>query len=210
MLDHLIDNYGEITPNDLDMNLKKANMPWNPEVPVEQVFSNILAAMDFAEAGQDPITAPAATRMALKILEDSGVMGDAVKDWRKKPGADQSWMEAQTFFIKADKERHRLVEANELGFGVANAVQGQQTRHNQGPPVTTGTNANNSSGTQTKTYYCWSHGAVFNANHTSATCTHQSEGHQVNATMGNMMGGNTTIRRQRNERPIWRRTTTQG
>ena len=51
MLDHLIDNYGEITPNDLDMNLKKANMPWNPEVPVEQVFSNILEAMEFATAG---------------------------------------------------------------------------------------------------------------------------------------------------------------
>ena len=40
-----------------------------------------------------------------------------------------------------------------------------------------------------KGHYCWSHGFLVRAEHTSATCNKQKEGHQVGATRGNIMGG---------------------
>jgi hypothetical protein len=54
-------------------------------------------------------------------------------------------------------------------------------------------------------YYCWTHGLSNNPQHTSATCTSPAEGHQRTATIDNMLGGNNSIRRRRNERAIYRR-----
>ena len=40
-----------------------------------------------------------------------------------------------------------------------------------------------------KGHYFWPHGFLVRAEHTSATCNKQKEGHQVGATRGNIMGG---------------------
>ena len=39
--------------------------------------------------------------------------------------------------------------------------------------------------------YCWTHGVTNNPSHTSQTCRNPAQGHQQNATVTNMMGGNT-------------------
>jgi hypothetical protein len=39
--------------------------------------------------------------------------------------------------------------------------------------------------------YCWTHGIVLNAKHTSATCKRKATGHVDEATLNNKMGGNT-------------------
>ena len=44
-----------------------------------------------------------------------------------------------------------------------------------------------------------------NADHTSKTCNKPAKGHQRQATVLNMMGGNNTIRRSRGEAPIYKR-----
>eukprot|EP00978_Attheya_sp_CCMP212_P014158 scaffold35966_cov68-Attheya_sp.AAC.1 len=41
--------------------------------------------------------------------------------------------------------------------------------------------------------YCWSHGYSGNVTHTSATCVHPAEGHQVEATHANKLGGTDRI-----------------
>jgi hypothetical protein len=211
MLAHLAAYYGTITADDLDDNLERAKSPWNPNHPIEEVFEKILAALDFAAAGEDPITEAAAVRIAVKIFEDSGVMDDAVKDWRKAPVAERIWGNIQPFFHLANKERLRIVTANELGF--ANATQGQQPTQGQrpteeaAPPTTNATN--NSTGGNTGIYYCWTHGMTFNAAHTSATCAHKNEGHKDTATLRNMLGGTNKIPRKRNER-AYVPATTQG
>jgi hypothetical protein len=133
--------------------------------------------------------------MAVKIFEDSGVMDDAVKDWRKKTAANRTWANIQPFFLLANKERIRVVTANELGF--ANATQGQRPPVPPAAPTTTTTY--NNIGGNTGIHYCWTHGLTFSAEHTSASCAHKVEGHKDNATLSNMMGGNNKIRRQRNE-----------
>jgi hypothetical protein len=42
-------------------------------------------------------------------------------------------------------------------------------------------------------YYCWSHGLGINKYHTSTSCKRPREGHQKQATITNMIGGNNTI-----------------
>ena len=54
-------------------------------------------------------------------------------------------------------------------------------------------------------FYCWSHGLSTNSEHTSATCTSPADGHQAAANLNDMMGGNTTIKRRRGERSVFRR-----
>jgi hypothetical protein len=44
-----------------------------------------------------------------------------------------------------------------------------------------------------KMYYCWTHGLGKSASHTSAGCANPAEGHNTNATIRNMMGGNDRI-----------------
>jgi hypothetical protein len=46
--------------------------------------------------------------------------------------------------------------------------------------------------TPTTLSYCWTHGFTKNTRHNSQTCTNQAEGHQVNATAGNTLGGTAT------------------
>jgi len=46
--------------------------------------------------------------------------------------------------------------------------------------------------------YCWTHGVGTNQEHTSRTCRHRADGHQEDATIHNMMGGNTNVMRSRN------------
>jgi hypothetical protein len=196
MLAHLATTYGTITADDLEANQERAKAPWNPNHPIEEVFEQLLDAIDFAAAGEDPITNPTAVRMAVKIFEDSGVMDDAVKDWRKKAAADRTWANIQPFFHLANKERLRVVTANELGF--ANATQGQ--RPTEVPATPAHTANNNNTGGNTGIYYCWTHGMTFSAAHTSATCAHKNEGHKDDATLRNMLGGKDRIPRKRNER----------
>ncbi len=161
-------------------------------------------------------------RIALKIYEKSGVLDDACKDWRKRPVAERTWALMQTFFTTANTERIRVISAQELGFATANAAReaalalaaaatpttGGRNAGGGQPPNNNANNNNNNAGTTTGTSvgcYCWSHGLQWTASHTSATCTNQAEGHQAEATFGNMLGGNNVIRRKRGERPIYRK-----
>ena len=50
--------------------------------------------------------------------------------------------------------------------------------------------------------YCWSHG--LNRTHKSCDCTWREPGHQMTATLDNMMGGKNTIARKKGERAIYK------
>jgi hypothetical protein len=212
MLAHLETTYGNITADCLEENIKNAEAPWDTKTPVENAFNNILEAMDVATTGNDPISEASAVRMAVKLFEQSGVLEDAVKDWRKRTAGNRTWTLMQPFFIDANKERLRLIATNELGFGSANATQGPPTDtatqggtppNNPAPNNGARSSNNFNNTTITGVYYCWTHGIGFNPNHTSTTCTYPHENHKTAATFRNMMGGNNMIKRKRNKRQVW-------
>ncbi len=64
-------------------------------------------------------------------------------------------------------------------------------RNSATPQPTTGTQATHPRIGLNPTGYCWTHGYQVKVGHNSATCTNKAEGHQLAATLANIMGGST-------------------
>jgi hypothetical protein len=56
LLDFLIEEYGDITHEDLEENLRHLQQEWNPETPIQDVFTRGTFCRQFATEGGDPIT----------------------------------------------------------------------------------------------------------------------------------------------------------
>lgn len=218
MVTHLITTYGDIGQSDLDKNLKSLEDPWDPETPIEKVFSDAIKRRAFAVAGGEAIPDGVALRALIKAFEKSGVLSEGIKDWYKKPTADQTYINLMPHFKAANKERIRTTTSAQAGYGThdrANAATvtiETNAVNTANAAVTTGSNANANAAPDfittmslTDAPYCWSHGLGWNRNHTSPTCTNRAEGHQENAIVTDMLGGNNTIRRKRGERAVYRR-----
>ncbi len=195
MLEHLETTYGAINEDDLAANLEACEAAWDPNTPIEIVFANTNKCAQFAAAGNDDISDANKVRLTLKALEKSGVMEEAISDWRKKAAADRTWDNLPTHFTTYNKERIRKTTANQAGFNSANATQQQpkETNNKKAAAAKVGT---------IELYYCFTHGLGKNPDHTSMTCTNPCAEHKKEATVDNMMGGNNTIRRRRNERSV--------
>jgi hypothetical protein len=50
MLDHIFLSYGSITAVDIEQNFENMRKAWDPQQPVETLFKQIQACVDFAEA----------------------------------------------------------------------------------------------------------------------------------------------------------------
>ena len=196
MLAHVMNHHGPINDEALAENIKDAQSPWDPNDPTETVFKRITEAATFAQIGGDAMTNAAKMRYALKAFEVSGVMEEANRDWRKKDDADRTWANMPEHYRKANKERLRKNTAGTMGYDTANASR-STTTNNQAPTQPPATREN--------VHYCWTHGLGSNPEHNSRTCTNPATGHQREATMHNMMGGNNTIRRLRGERAVYQR-----
>ena len=196
ILQHLDTNYGTVTADDLDENMKRLTAEWNPMQPIEDLWNQINEARRFAHA-HDPISEAAAIRAALSNLEASGVFADGLKEWRKLAAANHTWNQLLTHFNAADKERRRnTTTSSEMGYAnkaAFNKVE-EEKKENKPPHHHNAT-----------MYYCWTHGYGPNSTHTSKTCSNPQTGHQTKATVDNMMGGCCVIKRRMGEKAIYRR-----
>ena len=57
ILKYLIDNYGNITPYDLEDNNKNMKEKWDATTPIEILFNQIKDAQDYTSAAGQPYTA---------------------------------------------------------------------------------------------------------------------------------------------------------
>ena len=197
---HLNDTYGEIEPDDLASNLKRLDEPWNPADPIEDLWQRITDITTFADDGGSPISAVTVVTSTLAVIEATGLFGDAVYDWRKRPANQWTLNNFKDDFYRANKERLRKLTTGQAGYhGASNATETTaNTVAGTTPTVATpGGGTNTGTGAvivnDTKMYYCWTHGLGKNKQHTSATCNNKAEGHKDNATINNMQGGNNKI-----------------
>lgn len=197
MLEHLETTYGSVIEADLTKNLEDIQKQWSPEQPLEDLFKQIRICRAFAE-GHDTITEKSAVRYALTNLENTGVFKEAVKEWKTKDENQKTWTNFKSHFQEANKLRLEEMTTSQAGFM---AKEEQKTNSN----TSKSTDTSNQTPTLPEYSYCWTHGLCKNTNHTSATCQKRAEGHNVNATLDNMMGGNNTIRRRSNETAIFKR-----
>ena len=222
IITHLVDEYGQLTRDDLETNRESIKTCWNPDEPIEDLWIRLQEIRRISIRGNDEITANTLMELTFKMFENTGVFADACVLWENRPEADRTYANLVTFFTEWNKIRIRKLTARQAGFhganattvattptrGATNAMEGLSVlspmtgSDNSG---TTETAAAASSGnTSTSSphvttndgllmYYCHTHGLGTNANHTSATCNRPAEGHQREATVSNMMGGNNKI-----------------
>jgi hypothetical protein len=198
LLTHLVTTYGGITEDDMADNIEAAQEPWDQDTTMESMIARINECAAFASAGEDEFSDAQKIRFFLKALEKSGVMDEALKDWRKKATGDRTWANLPAFFISANKERLRANKITASRIQQANAVN--ETKE----AATTKTSKKITKLDSAPKHYCWTHGLGRNPNHTSATCTAPAEGHVQDATVENMQGGNDRIQRSRGEKQVFK------
>jgi hypothetical protein len=195
IIEHLVTTYGTLTTDDLDKNIALLHKEWSPTTPIEDLFEQIRVCREFA-ADTDPISESTAVRAALMNIEKTGLFSDAIRDWRKRADADKTMANFITDFTLADAERHRQITTQ--GAGYHHSASAAIRVPNVAPHGST-----NSTNIATTLYYCWTHGAGQNKEHTSATCKAPQTGHRCEATLINMLGGNNLIHRQRGEKQVF-------
>lgn len=196
IITHLYDNYGQFTDKKLEEHLKALDDPYDPDTEqIEVLFTRMENTQQIA-APVDPISDATMLRKSKITLENTGKFTQAIKDWNLLPSAQQTWPA-----FKSRMTEHYLAYTNsdEYKKGPTTIHAGynanQQPARNTTPP---GTDTISSIGA-----YCWTHGFSFNPAHTSALCRNKSHGHQDQATLPNMMGGNARIQRKRNDPPVY-------
>ena len=213
ILNHLQTTYGVITEEHLKANEQELEDPWDTTTPVEDIFIKVVDIQDFADEGQEPIPNRTVVRKLAGVFRASGVMDDACNDWDKKDIGDKNISNLRTHMRTYNKRRlANNATAASQGYSTANSAQGGVPVD---PRIAEAVQAAlNAAGNPTAPLtsdvlqgwsYCWSHGLCKNPNHNSGNCTNRAEGHQAEATLGNMMGGNNSIRRKRNERGVFHR-----
>lgn len=189
MLQHIIDEYGKISSDDITANTKTLNAPWNIEQPIRKLWERIKECQRLGAAGNEPISDRMAMFAALTVLDNTGVFSTYTTNWRMTNPIQTNWTMAafREYFNHADKDRQKSLTTKEAGYHSANSTKAKtETAENNRDNA-----ANHFTDPKSgrKIYYCWSHGATTNATHTSATCTRPKEGHQKEATWFDMQGG---------------------
>lgn len=188
MLEHLVTTYGGITAMDLRENMERIKAPWNPDTPIESVFTNGTFCRNFADEGTDPISDTAYVRILVDIFEASGVLEKAVEDWESKPMAEQTLANATPHFKTGNKLR--LIKEAKTA---KNALEANQAIINQAVDLKWATKE---PGTSTSSglngwHYCYTHGIC---KHSGQSCPSPKEGHKKEATLSNRMGGTNNLK----------------
>ena len=202
LLAHLQGNYATLSPDDLELNRMRLSETWNPEEPLENLWIKVKHLRAVALAGGKPFLDSTVVRLLLSALEKTGVYTHSIRTWRDKPEGERNWCAFQTHFIHGEKERLRLLTAGTTGYHSAHAALANVLPSfaaaasviTTPAPVTPAPSiANQFRSNNINLFYCWSHGLNRNPAHTSATCTHPADGHQVTATLDKRMGGSGRI-----------------
>ena len=204
MLTHLQTTYGQVTPDDIEINRQLLSAEWNPDDPIENIWIRIRDCQAFA-LSIEAISDNAAVRLTLAVFEQTGVFASAVEKWRREPLAEQTLPNFTLHFNFENKERLRKLTAQTAGYHGAH----QANIVPASPATTTTTTAITAAAVAAAAtaaaaappvivdsltlYYCHTHGLGKNSAHTSATCSHPGENHKTEATIAHMMGGSDRI-----------------
>ena len=194
-LEHFKATYGAVTTKDLRKNLKALGAAWNPDDPIDTLWTRVRECQDFAANTTEAISNNMAMLILLDTLEASGVMAPYINEWKRRDPMDQTYDAFKKHFTRANKVRVEDLTAKTAGFHTANATTtvtdtAFATRvANTPPPATPTSTAPDIVVEATNMFYCWTHGLGKHANHTSKTCQRPAPGHQKEATARKTLGG---------------------
>ena len=79
LLDHLVTTYATIDKFDLEKNQEKITARYDPNAPIETLFSQIADGVAYAELGDAPFTSNQVVDIALLCIAKTGVFNDDLK-----------------------------------------------------------------------------------------------------------------------------------
>ncbi len=189
MLDFLDTNYGTVTTLDLVQNMELAQQDWNPDEPIQALWSRFTKVQDFAARGNTPLADKTIIGYATQVLHKTGVFNDIISQWSLAVDENTVTLaEFKAHFNKANDLRLRNLTEKGGGFHSANAASAIASAVSNEKLASSV--INNMIG-----FYCWTHGLGKNPKHTSATCTNKQEGHKEDATAWDRKGGNSSFQR---------------
>jgi hypothetical protein len=218
LLSYLHTTFGSISEKELEQDTARMQLQWNPPTTIEALFLQFENGVSFATAGQDAPTKPTVLRWAYNIMEKTGRLDIACREWRQMDPGAKDWSLFKQHFKAADKDLQRLDTTGTVGYhNSAHSVQTTSTllttthaalvasklalaRAMAQVSLLSGSTAASAANILAITPaasgerprgYCWTHGHTTNSSHTNTTCNHPRDGHQGNATASSTMGGNT-------------------
>ncbi|GKY95277.1 hypothetical protein MPSEU_000489700 [Mayamaea pseudoterrestris] len=218
---HIKDEYGTATPQQIEANYAMASDPFNLSESVETYTGKMERIRRLAAATNDPMSDATSIRFAVAAMAATGqfkadLHARAIE--QQIPGqAAETWPAFVSWLKRVDKARRQEKTVADAGFlaqanfasAVAAAVREQiaathRAPANPPPPPNNNHGNNNNQGNNNNgnnaprvKKYCHSHGYC---GHTSMQCNRRSPGHQEAATSANKMGGNETNFVYRNQR----------
>ena len=133
ILQHLFENYGNITPLELEDNDTKMRATWDPNSPFDCLIKQIEDGQDYADNGGQPYTAEQLLRIAYTLVFKTGLYFEDCKAWNARPAAACTWDNFKTHFQTAQRLlRDQMRRTKQAGFH-SNLVQHQPITATQPP-----------------------------------------------------------------------------
>eukprot|EP00957_Ditylum_brightwellii_P112042 8543527-Ditylum_brightwellii.AAC.2 len=104
-LDHLFDNYGDVTAEELqDLHTQVENLSYNIREPVDNIFTELEDLEDISKVAKDPITKKQMISIAYLILQKMRKYHTDLKGWNRKAQHQKTWANFKSEIHIAQKE----------------------------------------------------------------------------------------------------------
>ena len=134
ILQHLFNNYGNITPLELEDNDTKMRATWDPNSPFDCLIKQVEDGQDYAKDGGQLYTAEQLLRIAYTLVFKAGLYFEDCKAWNARPAAARTWDNFKIHFQAAQRLlRHQMRTTKQASFH-SNLAQ-HQTQPATQPPA---------------------------------------------------------------------------
>jgi len=120
ILNHLYSSYGRIKATDLKTNTESMSTPWDPSNPIENLFKQIEDGQHYANCGHVPFSDQQLVNIGCNLVNDTGAMTKACKDWVKLPLNDRTWLHFKHHFSAAYTEYEEFDQDSHINQYAAN------------------------------------------------------------------------------------------
>ena len=117
IVQHLFNNYGNITPLELEDNDTKMCATWDPNSPFDCLIKQVEDGQDYADDGGQPYTAEQLLRIAYTLVFKTGLYFEDCKAWNARPTTACTWDNFKTHFQNAQRLLHNQMRTTkQAGF----------------------------------------------------------------------------------------------
>jgi hypothetical protein len=121
ILQHLWQEYGTITSQDLTSNYTAMTAQWNPPTPIQDLFLQLRDGQEFATDGDESLSESQLLRLCYDNVDNTGLFNDALKVWRAKARAKKTYPLFCTYMTSEHEDgmKHQLTSGGD-GYSANN------------------------------------------------------------------------------------------